>query len=126
MSGTPEITILERAKEAKADSFFYKDILLDELYEIVFKTFNGENIFPNKLKLYEKSKILEDLTSREKEILYKMCESKNNITVARELNISEKTLKNHITSILEKTGYKSVARLAIYSCKNGLLNPDIN
>lgn len=126
MSGTPEITLLDRAKEAKADSFFYKDIFLDELYEIIFKTFNGESIFPDKLKSYEKSKILENLTPREKEILYKMCESKNNTTVAKELNISEKTLKNHITSILEKTGYNNIARLATYSCKNGLLNPDIN
>jgi transcriptional regulator EpsA len=45
-----------------------------------------------------------DLSPREREIVLCLCEGKSNATIARTLNISTFTVKNHLQSIFEKTG----------------------
>jgi len=42
-----------------------------------------------------------------------------------ELNISESMLKPIITSILDKTGFDSIAKFAIYAVGRGLIVPDL-
>ena len=43
-----EHTFIEKAKDAKADSFWYKDAMSGDLLSVMDKTMAGESIFPDK------------------------------------------------------------------------------
>ena len=44
--------------------------------------------------------------------------------IAKELCFSIATIKAHISSIIKKTGFPSLARVAIYAVNNGLIVSD--
>lgn len=60
------------------------------------------------------------LTAREKEICKLVGEGKNNKEISKELFLSEGTVKNNITNILEKLELRDRTQLAIFSIKNDL------
>lgn len=116
LTGFNEISILHEAKEAKADSFVYKDTPLDEMMDIINRTMKGEHVYP-----CEKSNnfLPDNLTKRELEILACICEGDTRKQISEKLSISEDTVKTHISSLLTKTGQKTRAQLAIYAIKAG-------
>ena len=59
------------------------------------------------------------LTRREAEVLRLMAEGKSNKVIAETLFISEKTVKNHVSSILQKMGVEDRTQAVIGSIKNG-------
>lgn len=58
------------------------------------------------------------LTEREKEVLSLIATGESNRGIARKLFISEKTVKNHITSIFRKIKVTDRTQAAIYTIKN--------
>ena len=46
------------------------------------------------------------LTLREKEVFVLLIQNKNTTDIANELNISEKTVRNHISNVIQKLGAK--------------------
>ncbi|KHO61781.1 LuxR family transcriptional regulator [Thermoanaerobacter sp. YS13] len=59
-------------------------------------------------------------SEREKEIIKLICEGLSNREIAEKLFISEGTVKNYVTSILNKTGFKHRTQIAVYFSKSGL------
>jgi two-component system response regulator DegU len=59
------------------------------------------------------------LTRRETEVLKLMAEGKSNKTIGESLFISEKTVKNHVSSILQKMEVDDRTQAVINSIKNG-------
>jgi pimeloyl-ACP methyl ester carboxylesterase/DNA-binding CsgD family transcriptional regulator len=57
--------------------------------------------------------IFEVLSPREREILTKIAEGRTNLEIGRELFISEKTVRNHVTRIFEKLGVRSRAQAIV-------------
>jgi DNA-binding NarL/FixJ family response regulator len=62
----------------------------------------------------------DELTERELEVLRLIARGLNNQQIARELTISEKTVKTHVSSILGKLGLEDRTQAAIYALKKGL------
>jgi DNA-binding NarL/FixJ family response regulator len=60
------------------------------------------------------------LTPRESEIVQLVAEGLNTERIARELLISQATVKNHLTSILDKLGVTNKFELAVYALRHGL------
>lgn len=54
------------------------------------------------------------LTQREQEVLLKIAEGKNNKEIAKELFLSEGTVRNYISLLLEKLSLRDRTQLAIY------------
>lgn len=46
------------------------------------------------------------LTLREREVFVLLIQNKNTTDIANELNISEKTVRNHISNVIQKLGVK--------------------
>jgi DNA-binding NarL/FixJ family response regulator len=63
------------------------------------------------------------LTRREGEIVELVAEGLNNEGIARQLFISQATVKNHLTSILDKLGVTNKFELAVYALRRGLDKP---
>jgi DNA-binding NarL/FixJ family response regulator len=60
---------------------------------------------------------LTDLTSREKEVLQLIAQGYNNREIATELYITERTVKNHVNSILRRLNLRDRTQAAIFANK---------
>ena len=63
----------------------------------------------------------ETLTERETEVLRLLAEGKANKEIARNLGISEQTVKSHVHSLLAKLGMLSRTQAALYAARIGLV-----
>lgn len=61
------------------------------------------------------------LTSRELEIVSQIAHGKSNRDIAVQLFISEKTVKNHVSSILRKMSLADRTQVAVYAYQKGLI-----
>lgn len=122
MTGLPELTFIDHAKKVHADSFVYKDIPISELIQVIYSTMQGEQTFPNHTSL-KPSFHYDDLTDKEREVLFLICEGLSRQEIASTLFITENTVKTHFSNILSKTGFTSISKLAIYAVSSGLINP---
>ena len=62
----------------------------------------------------------ETLTEREREILSLIADGRNNHQIAEKLVISEKTVKTHVSNILNKLNLDDRTQAAIYALRHGL------
>jgi len=63
------------------------------------------------------------LTPREHEVLALIGRGMPNKLIARELSLSEKTVKAHVSSILAKLGVTDRTQAALYAVREGLVGP---
>ncbi|KGG80369.1 LuxR family transcriptional regulator [Caloranaerobacter azorensis H53214] len=118
-----------------ASGYILKDATPDEIAEAIRTVYNGGALIQpevavkvlNKFSEMAKSKEVRNidsrvelLTSREKEICRLVGEGKNNKEISKELYLSEGTVKNHITKILNKLELRDRTQLAIFAIKNNL------
>lgn len=126
MTGVFDINFINDSKKANVDSFIYKNISKDSLISAIKNTLDGYSIFPDtKTNKNIEKNILSDLTSKELEVLTLYCRLLDRDKVAEELKISPRTLKSHISSIYQKTGYDNLAKLSIYCVSNGFIIPNL-
>ena len=126
MTGVPDLTFIDKAKANNVDSFIYKNISSDSLITTIQNTIDGYSLYPSSNS--PKSNIpdvLKNLTDTELGVLTEYCKTLDRNEVVKKLGISVRTLKSHISSIYEKTGYNNLAKLAIYCVSNGLIVPNL-
>ena len=114
VTSMPEHSWIDRAKKIGVDSFWYKETDEHTILEVMDRTAAGESVYPGTLPevtlgLAKSS----EFTERELEVLRIITTGATNGAVAEELGISENTVKAHVRSMLEKTGYQSRPALAI-------------
>ena len=113
---------------AGAEGYIQKDIEPDELRNSIKEVMNGNKVFPAKIEekvdeQLEKDKSdLEELSNRENEVLELLAQGMSNRDIAEELYISEKTVKNHVSSILRKFSVNDRTQAVIVALKNGLVS----
>lgn len=114
VTSMPEYSWLEKAKSIGIESFWYKEADEQTILEVMDRTMAGDSVYPDssprvKLGLADSS----ELTERELEILRIVTTGATNQQVAEQLGISENTVKSHVRSMLDKTGFRSRTELAI-------------
>lgn len=119
MTSVMEINFVDRARKAGVDSFVYKTIPTKELITVIHNVMNGYSTFP--LSKREEIACLKDLTDNELNIIRLYCQGNNRKEIAQKLTFSESTIKNNITLILEKTGFASMSKFAIWLMQNGFI-----
>ena len=121
------------AIQAGASSYLLKDVSPDELVEAIRAVHRGEaRLHPNiARKLMEQvahqdipkpMSLAKDLTERELEVIRLVAKGLSNQSIARDLFISEKTVKTHVSNILGKLDLEDRTQLAIYAIKMGLVD----
>lgn len=119
MTSVMEINFIDRAKTNGANSFVYKTIPTNELITVIKNVMNGYSTFP--LSKRKEISLLRELTDNELNIIRLYCQGNNRKEIAQKLNFSESTIKNNITIILEKTGFSSMSKFAIWLMQNGFI-----
>jgi DNA-binding NarL/FixJ family response regulator len=62
-----------------------------------------------------------DLTPRERGVLVEVARGRSNREIARELSVSEKTVKTHVSAILAKLGVQDRTQAALHAVRTGLV-----
>ena len=122
VTSMPEVSYLERAREIGVESFWYKEVGEEPLLALMDRTMAGESVYPDvtpQLTLGNASSA--ELTERELEVLRELLTGATNNEIAEKLCMSERTVKAHITHMLEKTGFKNRTVLAIRARMSGLV-----
>lgn len=121
-----EVEYLIKAKEIGADGYVLKDSELSVLKKAIYSvhegnTFIQESLFPllNAHMEQRKDENSDGLTKREIEVLQLIAEGLSNREIADKLSISEKTVKNHASSIFQKIEVSDRTQAAVYAIKNG-------
>ena len=121
------------AIQAGASSYLLKDVAPDALVEAILAVHRGEARLHPEIarKLMERvarpspapqeaGASVEGLTTRELEVIRLVAQGRSNQDIARDLVISEKTVKTHVSNILGKLNLEDRTQLAIYALKSGL------
>jgi DNA-binding NarL/FixJ family response regulator len=65
-----------------------------------------------------------DLSDREREVLELVGEGYDNAEIAQRLYLSQSTVKNHVSKLLEKLGAENRVQAAVYGIRRGLVQGD--
>ena len=127
---------LEGALRAGAQGYLLKDMDPEELVPALRDAVQGKNVVAKELigsltrivqgqsadsaEPPEKPGLLADLTPRETEILQHIAEGQSNKVIARELDITDGTVKLHVKSILRKLNVHSRVEAAVMAVEHGI------
>jgi len=120
------------AIKAGALGYLMKDSSPADLAEAIRAVYRGEpSLDPeiakklmDQLSKGEEVIAEEDLTTREKDVLRLIARGNSNKEIAASLNISEKTVKNHVTNILQKLHLSDRTQAALYAVRRRMAGED--
>jgi len=120
MTSLPEITFTEEAKKAGAHSFMDKEMGNDHLFYVIRNTMKGLSIYSDHANRHA---FAARFTEKEIAVVRLVCQGLARDEIAKEMDVSESMIKHHIKSILDKTGFDSISKFAIYAVGQGLIVP---
>ncbi len=117
---------------AGVSAYVLKDVAGAELIDTIHKVMIGEvvihpriaNRLVRELSRSDNKNEAVKLTKREKDVLALLVRGNSNKDMADAMFISEKTVKNHLTSIFRKLGVKDRTQAALYALKNGIVSEE--
>jgi two-component system, NarL family, response regulator LiaR len=113
------------AVRAGAAGYLLKDVQPQELVEAIRTVHGGGAVLHPKVAARLLDELSADpLTPREREVLGLIGRGMANKVIARELSLSEKTVKAHVSSILAKLGVHDRTQAALYAVREGLVGPE--
>ena len=117
--------IIHQVIRAGAIGYLLKDTGSDELCRAIHAAVAGQVQLSRQVALrmvaeHDESHLLETLTERETEVLRQVALGRSNKEIALSLVISEKTVKSHVSSILNKLGAASRTQAALVAVRSGL------
>ncbi len=115
-----------RTIQAGAKGYVLKGSELEELLEVVRAAARGESLLPAHIatKLVKRVSAAQrghNLTKREYEVLGLLAKGLRNRGIAKKLNITERTVKNHVTQIIAKLGVKSRTEAVTKALKDKII-----
>ncbi|HTU80828.1 MAG TPA: response regulator transcription factor [Candidatus Acidoferrales bacterium] len=129
LSMRPQAEIMQRCLAAGAEGFIIKDVTPSELMRAVKMVAAGETYVDPRVAgglLRRRSMSngrpdLDELSVRETEVIRLIAEGLSNKEISARLNLSEKTVKNHISRIFSKLNIYARAQAAVHAIKMGLV-----
>jgi DNA-binding NarL/FixJ family response regulator len=122
MTALPEITFAEEARKAGAHSFMDKGMGNEHLFYVIRSTMKGYSIYSS---LADRLPFAARFTEKEIAVIRLVCQGMARDEMSAKLGVSESMIKQHITSILDKTGFDSISKFAIYAVGEGLIVPEL-
>ena len=122
--------ILE-AVEAGCDGYILKNCDVHYFKKVIYDIYNGDKVIQPELQKQLDISMenrtnaedkLNELTRREIDVLKLLAEGLFNKEIAVKLNISERTVKNHVSNIFKKISVNDRTQAAVFAIKNNLIS----
>ena len=122
-----EIGYFNKMIEAGAQGFLLKKTNKEQLENAIKTVYYGGNYYDEEFVITPKHTVPSKksnikLSDREKEILEYICKGYSNAEIAKELNLSQRTIDGHKARLFDKTGAKNAPNLVMFAVKNDLIN----
>ena len=122
ITSQPECSFIDRANAVGVDSFWYKNSDADEILSVIDRTMSGERVYPDSSPSLKLGDIFsEELTDRELEVLRELVAGESDAAIAEKLFMSLRSVKGHIQSMRETTGFRNRTELAVRARESGLI-----
>ena len=114
-----------RAVRSGAVGYLTKDASGQELIDAITTVHRDLRYLPRTAldRLAERTSVT-DLTPRETEVLTCVTQGKSNREIAEHLHISEKTVRIHVSAVLDKMGARDRTQATIFALQRGLVHLD--
>lgn len=128
-----EVEYLLKAVDIGCNGYVLKDSDSTMLKKAINSVYSGESfIQPDLIPILNaglvrrdfSEKSLNGLTKREIEVLKLLAEGLFNKEIAYKLNISERTVKNHVSNILKKINASDRTQAAVFAIKHNIIDID--
>ncbi len=114
--------VLSKAKRGAADSLWYKDHGDADIVDVILRTLEGENVFPDTSPDVELNNMFSsEITPRQMEILRLFVKGLTYDEIASELNLSKNGVRWNLDRIVEKGGFKNKHELLAAVIENKLI-----
>ncbi len=113
ISANPEADLVERAKARGARGLLLKNAQPESILEDLDRIVAGEFVFNESDKLFGSIRTPELLTSRQQEVYRGLVSGLSNKQIARKLDISEHTVKEHVAAVLAAMGVRTRMELIL-------------
>jgi DNA-binding NarL/FixJ family response regulator len=112
-----------RAVRSGAAGYLTKDASGQELIDAIITVHRDLRYLPRTAldRLAERTSVT-DLTPRETEVLTCITQGRSNREIAEHLHISEKTVRIHVSAVLEKMGARDRTQATIFALQRGLVH----
>lgn len=112
---------LRRAMESGAEAFLVKDAPASQLADAVRRVLRGERVIDPTLAAAALADGADPLTARERDVLRAVADGSVNSEVARSLLLSEGTVRNYLSTAIQKTGARNRAEAVRIAREKGWL-----
>lgn len=122
VTSMPEYSFIKRAKKIGVEGFWYKDFSKEPILSLIHRVIDGEIVYPD-----EKPSVSlglansNEFSERELEILREVTGGFTNAEIANKYGISEKRVRNLVSIMLDKTGFRSRTELAVRARETGIV-----
>lgn len=128
LTGTHDPQDIDRAQHEGVAAFLSKDsISTQELLDALGRVSRGERVFPVTTSFLAPSRHMPEtpepvklLTTRELEVLRYVASGYDNMKIAACMNISERTVRAHVSNLYRKLGPENRAQLALMARELGV------
>ncbi|MEU3354152.1 response regulator transcription factor [Streptomyces sp. NPDC037389] len=100
---------LRRAMESGADAFLVKDAPAAQLADALRRVLRGERVIDPTLAAAALAEGANPLTDRERAVLTASADGSTNVELARALHLSHGTVRNYLSTAIQKTGARNRA-----------------
>ena len=124
-------TNLFQAIKAGAQGYILKDCTPEDLTRAIRAVHAGDTIMAQEIArkmlttfegIRSNTEITPNLTERELQVIMALAQGKSNKEIARDLDISEKTVRNHASNIYKKLHIFDRTQAVIYAIREGLVD----
>jgi two-component system, NarL family, response regulator LiaR len=120
------------AIRAGAAGYLLKDVQPQDLVAAIRTVHGGEALLApavatmlvEQLAAADEPRDRDELTPRERDVLAHLARGRPNKVIARDLGVSERTVKTHVSNILGKLGLTDRTQAAVYAVRHGLVHRD--
>lgn len=126
-----EVEYLVKSMDCGADGYVLKDAGSADLKEAIHKVISGDQYIQSSMIPAMNSRIINrdidkekisNLTRREIEILKQIAGGRFNKEIAESLDITERTVKNHISNLFKKIDVNDRTQAAVFAIRNNLVD----
>jgi len=122
LSGEGDIAMSVKAIKAGADDFLSKPVASDDLFNAIERAVQRyEGAARDRIALRDMASRVQSLTPRELEVFGLVVQGLLNKQIAYELGNTERTVKEHRRSVMEKMQVESLAELVLAASRLGML-----